>query len=81
MSTTIELTLDQQTLEQAQKVAHQRQATLESLLIELIEHLARLSDRRNPILGMFADDADLLDQIIESVMTSRETDPLRLPNG
>ena len=31
------------------------------------------------ILGLFADQADLLDQVTESAMQSRETDPLRVP--
>ena len=40
---------------------------------------ARRAD--DPILGMFSDEPELMDQIIEDAMHSREVNPLRLPNG
>jgi predicted DNA-binding antitoxin AbrB/MazE fold protein len=32
----------------------------------------------DPILGLMADDADLLDEIVEEAMTARESHPLRV---
>jgi predicted DNA-binding antitoxin AbrB/MazE fold protein len=32
----------------------------------------------DPILGLLADDADLLDEIVEEAMTARESHPLRV---
>lgn len=33
------------------------------------------------IVGLFADDSDLIDEVCESAMLSRERDPLRLADG
>lgn len=41
----------------------------------IVEDVA--SAKENSILGLFANDAELLEQITESIMQSRENDPLR----
>ncbi len=39
------------------------------------KHIAQAND--DPILGLMADDADLLDEIVEEAMQSRETQTFR----
>jgi len=78
---TIELQLDEQTYERAQRLAQARSNTVEALLAELIEQLAGIEGRADPLLGMFAHEPEIMDQVIESVMIARENDPLRQSNG
>jgi hypothetical protein len=79
--TTIELQLDEQTLEQARRLARLRHATLETLIKEIIELLAVAEAAGDPVLGMFSQEPELIDRVIESAMMAREIDPLRLPSG
>jgi hypothetical protein len=79
--TVIELQLDEQTLERAQSVARRRQSSLETLIKEIIDLLAGTEGTNDPILGMFAQEPELIDQVLCSAMTARETHPLRSPNG
>ena len=68
---TIELQLSPQTVQQAQQIAQARQVSLEQLLRELIEALAQTTRADDPILGIFADEADLIDDVMETVNASR----------
>jgi hypothetical protein len=77
----IELYLDEQTYEQAQKVAQARFSTLEALLTELIQHLALIESQVDPLLGMFAAEPELLDQVVETALAARESQPLRQADG
>lgn len=79
--TIVELQLDEQTLERAQKVAALRRSTLEALIAEIIGLLAGDQESDDPLMGMFSQEPDLMDQVINSAMSARETDPLRVPNG
>ncbi len=78
---TIELQIDDQPFEQVQRLAEARQYSLQALIIEIIEQLAKISPKANPLLGMFAQEPELLDQVLEAAMRSRETVPLRQTNG
>ena len=55
-----------------------RHASLESLLVELIERLVRQYD---PIIGMFADEPDLIDTIMADILKTRDTAQLRYGHG
>ena len=74
---TIALQLDTQTLECAQKLAVSRQCTLEALLKALIERLGTVEADDDPLLGMFADESIVIDQVVASAMHARELHPLR----
>lgn len=78
--TTIELQLDEQTLERARSVARRRQSSLEALIKEIIDLWAG-AEGQDPIIGMFAQEPELIDQVLNSAMTAREMHPLRVPNG
>jgi hypothetical protein len=79
--TTIELQLDERTLERARNVATRRHSSLEALIAEIIDLLARIEDTEDPLLGMFSQEPDLIDQVLNSAMSARETHPLRVTNG
>lgn len=74
---TIQLQLDEQTLEHARRLSRLRRRTLEELLKETIEQMRVTEPTNDRVLGMFADEPELMDQVIESVMTARENHPLR----
>ena len=78
---TIELQLDKQTLERALMIAELRKCTLEELIREVIEQIKDSETKKDSIIGMFADETDLIDQLLESAMESRESQPLRQKNG
>jgi hypothetical protein len=78
---TIELQLDEQTYERAQKLAQARFSTLEAWVTDIINQLILIDTEADPLLGMFADEPELMDQVIEAALSARETDPLRQING
>ena len=78
---TIELKLDEQTLERARQLAAARHVTLEELLKEALVRLNPPTAREDSVLGMFADEPELLDEIVEEAMQARERDSFRLNDG
>jgi antitoxin component of RelBE/YafQ-DinJ toxin-antitoxin module len=70
---TVQLRLDERTLQRARDIARQRGYSLDELLVQLLQQL----EAPDPLLGLFADEPELLDQITEAAMTSRERDALR----
>jgi hypothetical protein len=79
--TIIELHLDDQTFERVKHIAAGRRASVETLIQDLVQRLVAIEATDDPILGMFAQEPDLMDAVIAAAMTARETDPLRLPVG
>ncbi len=57
-----------------------RFSTKDQVVKEALEHF-KLSQMpaRDPLLGLFADEPDLMDEVVEGAMRDRETRPLRLP--
>jgi hypothetical protein len=95
---TMELHLDQETRERAQRLATARHCSLEQFLERLLERLlARPADlaeiqraldaleqekaSKDPLLGLFAKEPQLIDQVMEVVYKAREEHPLRQPGG
>lgn len=79
--TKIEVQLDEQTLARAMKLAESRHCTLDELIRDMIENLEAFEAGDEPFLGMFADEPELINQVMESVMMAREAHPLRHSNG
>lgn len=73
----IELELDEQMFEQAQLLAAAQQFTLKAWFQQLIERQIIVAAAEDPLLGMFVDGPDLIDEIVDSAMQTRETYPLR----
>ena len=78
---TIELELDEQTLERARHIAALCHSTVEALIKDIIDLLVVGDGSPDPLLGMFAQEAALIDQVVDQAMTARETDPLRARSG
>jgi hypothetical protein len=77
----IELELDEQTMQRARRLAETRRCTLEQLLTEIIERLGPGTTTDDVFQGMFAQEPELIDDVVESAMHARETDPLRHNGG
>lgn len=77
----VQLQLDEITFKHAQRVAQKRHLTVEMLVKDIINFIATRLDTEDPYMGMFAQEPELIDQIVAAAMRSRETTPLRLPNG
>jgi hypothetical protein len=81
---TIELKLEEETLERARHVAASRGVSLEELVRELLSRVAESApnggprEGEDPLWGLFRDDAPLLDQIVAEAMKARARDPLDL---
>jgi len=69
---TVEIHLDDQTFVKAQQFASFHQCTLEDLIKDIIEQLGISEPIEDNIIGMFADEPELLDEIVESAMLARE---------
>jgi hypothetical protein len=87
-STTIEeqgmsqLKLKSDILTRAEWLARQRGISVEQLVNGLIEQACPpAKSDADLILGLFRDEPDLMDQVAEVAMRSREQQPLRLSNG
>lgn len=73
----IELTLDEETLSRARDLAEAHKLSLDQLIAEALRQYDAEPDVRNGLIGLFADDRQLLDAVVDSAMTAREHDPLR----
>jgi uncharacterized protein (DUF433 family) len=62
-------------IEEGEQFVEELKALSPPLLAQKIEELRA----KNPLLGLFADEPDLVDEVLESAMRDRETRPLRLP--
>ena len=62
-------------IEAGKRFVEELKALSPPLLAQKIEELRA----KNPLLGLFADEPDLVDEVVESAMRDRETRPLRLP--
>ena len=74
---TIEIQLDNQTIEHALQIAKNRNSSLEDLIKEIVEQIGNFEYKKDAFLGMFADEPELMDQVMESIMTARESQVLR----
>jgi hypothetical protein len=73
---TVRLKLDRRTLRHVEELAAAQQCTVEEFLEGLISRLEKPAD---PLLGLFRDAPQVLDQIVEEAMSARATHPLRQP--
>jgi hypothetical protein len=77
----IELELDEKTLTRARELARSRHCSLDQLIKGFIEHEVKSATSVDTVLGMFADEPEILDEVAESAMLARERDPLRQAGG
>lgn len=77
----IEIELDEETLARARKLAAARRCSLDELVSAFIQQETKPATSVDTILGMFADEPDLLDEVVGSAMQARERDSLRRTVG
>lgn len=57
-------------------------STKDQVVMEALEHFKLTHmPARDPLLGLFADEPELMDEVVESAMRDRETRPLRVPSN
>ena len=67
----IELELDRLTFEQAKTLAIVNQSTLTELITHVIERLAEIQEKKDPLMGLYADVPEILDEIVAEAMEKR----------
>jgi hypothetical protein len=78
---TVVVELDPQTSERARRLAQVHGTTVTALVQSLITQLDSGEIKHDTLLGLFADEPALLDQVVEQAMQTRETQPLRLADA
>lgn len=69
---TLELQLDENTFQRALRLATYYQLTLEELFAQALDKIKTPSSTDDPMLGLFSEEAELIDEIVESAMQTRE---------
>ena len=76
----VELLLDAPMLERTRRVAQARGYTVEELLEQLVQQLDSNGTTDDPVLGSFADEPGLIDQVTDDAMLAREAQVLERPD-
>lgn len=67
----IELELDRLTFERAKTLAIVNQSTLSELISQVIERLAEVQEKNDPLMGLYADVPEIVDEIVAEAMEKR----------
>jgi hypothetical protein len=67
----IEIELDEETLERAKFLPEFRKCRLPELIAEVIKLLAAPNVAKDPWMGLFGDEPDLVDEILEDALRNR----------
>ncbi|MCC5607451.1 MAG: hypothetical protein RMY64_17840 [Nostoc sp. DedQUE08] len=67
----IELELDRLTFERAKTLAIVNQSTLSELISHVIERLAEVQEKNDPLMGLYADVPEIVDEIVAEAMEKR----------
>jgi len=73
----IQLELDDRTFEQVMQLAKLRGCTFEELFKDFVKKSNVKVSGQDHLLGMFADEPELMDEVLDSIMASREKHGLR----
>lgn len=77
----IQIELDEETLARARRLAEARRCSLDELVKAFIQQETKPTSSIDTVLGMFGDEPELLDEVVESAMQARERDALRQTVG
>ncbi len=67
----IEIQLDRLTFERAKTLAIVNQLTLSELITDVIERLAEIQEKKDPLMGLYADVPEIVDEIFAEAMEKR----------
>ncbi len=74
---TLKVSMPKGTYRAVQQAAEQRHKTEAEVVVEAVQVYLEQS-QADPLLGLFADEPDLIDEIASEAMRGRENTPLRL---
>lgn len=74
----IEIPLTEDTYAALKQAAQEKHKTETELAVEAIQVYLESLSRIDPLVGLFANDVELIDSITEDAMRAREATPLRL---
>jgi len=75
---TLKLSIPKRTYQAIRQVAEQKHKSETELVVEAVEDYLDRATQGDPLLGLFADEPDLIDEIASEAMRGRENTPLRL---
>ncbi|ODG98573.1 hypothetical protein A4S05_08475 [Nostoc sp. KVJ20] len=67
----IEIELDRLTFERAKTLAIVNQSTLSELISHVIERLSEVQKKNDPLMGLYADVTEIVDEIVAEAMEKR----------
>jgi hypothetical protein len=79
-TTTLAVNLPTTTYEALQQAAERTHKTTSEIALEAIDTYLQRLGGIDPLLGLFADEPDLIQQTLDDAMRSRETTSLRTDN-
>jgi hypothetical protein len=78
---TIQLEIEEETFERILRLADSRGCSWQEVVKDLLGQAQPSSSPEDGFLGLFQDEPDLIDEVVEEPMRAREQQPLRQPNG
>lgn len=67
----IEVEVDRLTFERAKTLAIVNQSSLSELITHVIERLAEIQEKKDPLMGLYADVPEIVDEIVAEAMEKR----------
>lgn len=74
----LRVSLPKRTYQALKRVAKKRQKSESDILLDALRAYLDQLAKVDPFLGMFADESNLMDQVVTYAMQSRETTPFRI---
>ena len=75
---TLKVSMPTGTYRAVQQAAEQKHKTESDVVVEAVQVYLEQSAQADPLVGLFADEPDLIDEIASEAMRGRENTPLRL---
>ena len=76
-----QVSFPKKTYQALKQVAKKRQKSESDILLDALRAYLDQLAKVDPLFGMFADEADLMDEVVAYAMRTRETTPLRIHEG
>jgi hypothetical protein len=67
----VELEVDRLTFERAKTLAMVNQSTLSELIAQVVARLAEIQEKKDPLMGLYADIPEIVDEIVAEAMEKR----------
>lgn len=76
-----QVSLPKRTYQALKRVAKKKHKSESDILLDALHAYLDQLAKVDPFLGMFADETDLMDEVVTYAMQTRETTPLRIHEG